>query len=68
MKLFTEEVIDLQCKQQVLNNFAQFLPEVDCSICEEPIFFPCLIYSAKSLSYRKSPGPDRFSIEFYVHF
>lgn len=67
-KLFTEELIDFQSKQQCLNSFTRFLPEEDCSFCEEPISLLDLSDSVKSLSYGKSPGPDGFSVEFYVCF
>ena len=66
--MFTEEPIDLRCKQKCLDNFLRSLPETDRFLCDEPISLADLTALAKLLSFGKAPGPDGFPIEFYVHF
>lgn len=66
-KLFSEEPIDPVCKQR-LNSFARFLPDSDQKLCDEPISLQELTALVKTLNQGKSPGPDGFTVEFYLRF
>ena len=66
--LFSEEPIDPVCKQQCLDSFERFLPDLDQKFCDEPISLVELTNSVKTLNQGKSPGPDGLTVELYLHF
>ena len=67
-KLFSEEPIDVACKQQCFEHFSKSLPDHEKNFCDEPISLVELTNSVKTLNLGKSPGPDGFTVEFFRHF
>lgn len=67
-KLFSEEPIDSECKQQCFEHFSKTLPEFEQKLCDEPISLIELTNSIKTLNLGKSPGPDGFTVELFLHF
>lgn len=66
--LFSPEPIDSDCKQLLLSGFLSFLSDDDRNFCDKPISLAELTAALNSLSLRKSPGPDGFSVEFDLKF
>ena len=66
--LFSEEPIDPVCKQQCLDSFERFLPDLDQKFCDEPISLVELTNSVKTLNQGNSPCPDGLTVELYLHF
>lgn len=67
-KLFSEQPIDLDCKQKCFEYFAKTLPHHEQKLCDEPIALVALTDSVKTLNLGKSLGPDGFTVEFFVIF
>lgn len=66
--LFSPEIIDESCKQQLLNGLSRTLSEDDRGLCEEPLSLVELTAFVKGLSLGKSPGADGLTVEFYCLF
>lgn len=67
-KLFSEEPIDSECKQLCFEHFSATLPAFEQKLCDEPFSLIELTNSIKTLNLGKSPGPDGFTVEFFLHF
>ena len=66
--LFSVEPIDPVCQQTLLNEITKFLSVEECDLCEGFISLSELSSSVKSLNSGKAPGPDGFTVEFYIKF
>ena len=67
-KLFSDEPIDDNCKQECFEHFSKSLPDFEQQLYDEPISLSELTASIKSLNLGKSSGPDGFTVEFFHHF
>ena len=67
-QLFSEEPVDMACQQHLFFQLNTKLTLVESSSCDGPISLEELAESVKSLSLNKSPGPDGFTLEFYLKF
>ena len=67
-QLFSEEPVDMACQQHLFFQLNTKLTSVDSVSCDGPISLEELAESVKSLSLNKSPGPDGFTLEFYLKF
>ena len=66
--LFTAENIDLISQQWLFTNVKTNLSDTDCELREGAVTSAEIYATVKSLSLNKSPGPDGFILEFYLHF
>ena len=66
--LFAAENIDLPSQQQLFSNVKEKLSDTDCDLCQGTVTLAEISAAVKSLSLNKSPGPDGFTLEFYLHF
>lgn len=67
-QLFSEEPVDMACQQHLFFQLNTKLTPAESSSCDGPISLEELAKSVKSLSLKKSPGPDGFTLEFYLKF
>ena len=67
-QLFSEEPVDMACQQHLFFQLNTKLTPAESSSCDGPISLEELAESVKSLSLNKSPGPDGFTLEFYLKF
>ena len=66
--LFAAENIDLTSQRQLFSNVKEKLSDTDCDLCRGTVTLAEISATVKSLSLNKSPGPDGFTLEFYLHF
>ena len=66
--LFAAENIDLISQQRLFSNVKTKLSDTDRDLCEGAVTLAEITAAVKSLSLNKSPGPDGFTLEFYLHF
>ena len=67
-QLFSEEPVDMACQQHLFFQLNTKLTPDESFSCDGPISLEELAESVKSLSLNKSPGPDGFTLEFYLKF
>ena len=67
-QLFSEEPVDMACQQHLFFQLNSKLTPAESLSCDGPISLEELAESVKSLSLNKSPGPDGFTLEFYLKF
>ena len=67
-KLFSPEDVDMACQHHLFSQLNVQLTSDESASCEGPVSLPEILDSIKSLSLNKSPGPDGFTLEFYLHF
>lgn len=67
-QLFSEEPVDMACQQHLFFQLNTKLTPDESFSCDGPISLEELAESVKSLSPNKSPGPDGFTLEFYLKF
>lgn len=67
-KLFSPEDVDMACQHHLSSQLNVQLTSDESASCEGPVFLQEILDSIKSLSLSKSPGPDGFTLEFYLHF
>ena len=67
-QLFAAKPVDLFSQRQLFSNLTVKLSDLEHDSCEGSISLPEISAAAKSLSLNKSPGPDGFTLEFYLHF
>ena len=67
-KLFSPEDVDMACQHHLFSQLNVQLTSDESASCEGPVSLQEILDSTKSLSLNKSPGPDGFTLEFYLHF
>ena len=67
-QLFAAEPVDLFSQRQLFSNLTVKLSNLEHDSCKGSISLPEISAAAQSLSLNKSPGPDGFTLEFYLHF
>ena len=67
-KLFSPEDVDMACQHHLFSQLDVKLTSDESPSCEGPVSLQEILDSMKSLSLNKSPGPDGFTLEFYLPF
>lgn len=67
-QLFSAEAIDMACQQHLFSQLNVELTPIESLSCDGSISLDELTKSVQSLSLNKSPGPDGFTLEFYLKF
>ena len=67
-KLFSPKQIDLQIKENILNEISNFLSQPDHDLFEGILSLAELTASVKSLNFNKAPCLDGLSVKFYLEF
>ena len=67
-KLFACEEVDPVCQQHLFSQLDLKLSPEESASCDGLVSLEELTTSVKSLSLNKSPGPDGFTLEFYLCF
>ena len=67
-KLFSPKDVDMACQHHLFSQLNVQLTSDESASCEGPVSLQEILDSIKSLSLNKSPGPDGFTLQFYLHF
>ena len=66
---FLAEPVDPVCQEILFSGLDKQLSDSECALCEgSEISVVELTLSLKTMSTNKAPGPDGFTVEFYVKF
>ena len=67
-QLFAAEPVDVFSQRQLFSNLTVKVSDLEHDSGEGSSPLPEISAAAKSLSLNKYPGPDGFTLEFYLHF
>ena len=53
---------------QVIKNYSRFFEKGDCEIIGGSVFEAVVLETFKKFKRDKSPGPDGWTMDFFIHF